>query len=146
MGLFDRLEAASDAVQRRVFADRPRDGDAASGWVHHPMARPKGDRNAASAPDTTRSITRGIAAIYTVRATVLNLPENGDPRSDHRPGMSTPADLVDLPAITGLDIKTNDILERAADGARFLVSSTYTDDHGRIKATVARLAPATEGA
>lgn len=138
MGLFDRLEAASDRAQRRVFADGPR-GAVFAGWEHHPMARPKGDRNAAPVIDPTRTITTGIEAIYTVRPTGLNLPENMDRHADHRPGMSAPADLVDIPAGVGVDVKTNDHLVRTSDGARFLVSSTYTDDHGRIKATVARL-------
>lgn len=138
MGLFDRLEAASDRVQRRVFADGSR-GEAVSGWEHHPMARPKGDRNAASVPDPTRMITTGIEAIYTVHPTNLNLPENMDRHADHRPGMSAPADLVDIPAGVLVDVATNDILVRTADGARFIVGSTYVDDHGRIRATVARL-------
>lgn len=132
MGIFDALDAAADGVQRAVFGD--------DAWEHRPQTRAS-DVNAGRVADPNRPVTRlegPTAVIYTVHPTSLNLTENHDPHADHRPGVSAPGDLVEIPAIDGVTVATADLFVRLADGARFRVVSTYVDDRGRTKATVNR--------
>lgn len=126
--LFARYDAVADRAQGKVYG---------GAYWHHPMARPAGDRDAALTVDPSRPVTRFVG-IYITRAATPNLPDNYDPRSDRRPGVSAVFDQIEVPAEAGIRVEEGDILVREADGARWRAGNTQPDDTGRVKVTVNR--------
>ncbi|TBW33359.1 hypothetical protein EYW49_20585 [Siculibacillus lacustris] len=127
--LFARFDAIADRAQSVVFGDD---------FEHHPMTLPVNDRNARRIIDPSRPVAT-FRGILVTRPTSPNIPDNYDPRSDRRPGVSAPADQIEIPAAAGLTLEEGDILVRLGDAARWQVANTAPDDTGRVKATVNRL-------
>lgn len=126
---FDRFDRVSDRVQAAVYGER---------FEHRPMARPAGDRDARLGPDPGRAVTLFVG-ILTTHPASQNIPDNYDPRTDRRPGVSAPVDQIEIPAEAGVSVEEGDILVRVSDGRRWQIANTADDDAGRVKATVNRL-------
>ena len=125
--LFARFDAAAQRVQEQVFGEE---------FAHHPRRRAL-DVNAGFESDPSRAVAV-VTGIYTDRESPPALSNLPDGNANRRPGYSSRVLKIELRDAVA-EARVGDVFERLADGRRFQVTSTSSDDMGRNHLTVTAL-------